>query len=143
MKFAACSAMPFTEVGVAPVERPIPALSKMMTDRSLAKPLITAGSQSSVVPRNRWQNTMGVPVAAPIRRNAKRMPFASTNCVTADSCVVSVFMGFPFRVEGAASHPKQTSQASKSIRSVNSDLSSPDWNISRTISAPPTNSPFT
>jgi hypothetical protein len=33
-------------------------------------------------------------------------------------------------------------RTSKSRRSANSDFSSPDWNISRTISAPPTNSPL-
>jgi hypothetical protein len=43
-------------------------LSNRITSRSRAKPLMTAGSQSSIVPRKRWQKTIGALPGLPNRR---------------------------------------------------------------------------
>jgi hypothetical protein len=59
------SAIPLTLSGVFPVDNPMPALSNKMTRRSAASALTTAGSQSSMVPWNRWQKTSGTPPAGP------------------------------------------------------------------------------
>src|SRR5207245_8193969 len=45
------------------------------------------GSQWSIPPRKCCMKSNGSRVSLPSRRNAKRIPFASTNCVGAVTCV--------------------------------------------------------
>ncbi len=52
---AICSMVP----GVAPVEPPTPALSKVTTRRERARASISAGSQLSRLPRKCWSRTSG------------------------------------------------------------------------------------
>src|SRR5207302_8979203 len=72
---------PAKVVSTSPVELATPALLKIMTSRSLARPSRTAGSQLSRLPVKCWLKTSGSPLHLPQRRYAKRMPLASTNCV--------------------------------------------------------------
>jgi len=65
MAFAAISSM---EVGTSPELLETPALLNRITSRSLAKPLVTAGSQWSMVPVKCWLRKSGTPPDLPKRR---------------------------------------------------------------------------
>lgn len=53
--------------GVAPVERPTPALSKVTTRRFVARASISAGSQLSRLPQKCWSRTSGTSLS-PVSR---------------------------------------------------------------------------
>jgi hypothetical protein len=76
------SAIPRTELGVSPLDSPIPRLSKRMTRRAVASRATNSGSQSSIVPRKRWQRSSGADCGSPSNRTANNPSFVGIRVET-------------------------------------------------------------
>src|SRR3984957_6437824 len=89
------SAIPRTELGVSPLDSPIPRLSKRMTRRALESRATNSGSQSSIVPRKRWHRSSGSLCGSPSIRTANDPSFVGIRVES--PLVFQIICGLPGR----------------------------------------------